>query len=178
MTKEELKAEKSRLLDELAALPVAGTSPERTAIQASLSEVNGKLKQLNIEEMRRLKSEADARKSRGVAESVANEMRHADKAPKHFGGVTKKARAQKNPAPWTRGDFILKSAKRILTAIETIPPERRLNFTIEFAAILSKFIPLQEAHVAEYEAERKLKLEQAAKESKKEEPEQWRETWR
>lgn len=174
MTKEQLITRRQQLI---AALATIGQAPldtpagaRREEVVADLRNTNAAIKQLNIDEARRAKSEADRKKSRGVAEHVANLQRAgapADAlpaAPPEPPAITP-ADSPSKRAGQTPGEFVLWSAKQLRKLLRRF--KHPLPHTTEFLTFLEKFIAQQADHVREEEA-------RAAASA----PSDWQETWR
>lgn len=143
-TKSTLEARRRSLIDELNAIgpSPAGTeeSINRESIASELRDVNAQLKQMNIDAARRLKSEADKRRARGVAEQREN-LRRSGALP------TPGPAPAKQPAGQTLGEFLLWQVTRVRVTIKKIGVPQ--PHTVEFIAGLNKFIDAQAEHCRE-----------------------------
>lgn len=170
MTKEQLASRRQQLIAELAKLGQApiGT-PEgkrREEVVADLRNTNAAIKQLNIDEALRLKSEADRKRALGVAEHVAN-LQRAGAPPDALlsAPVAAPAAAAPKIAERTPGEFVLWSAKKLRKTLRQF--KHPLPHTAKFLPLLETFIVRQKAHVEE-----EAKARDAASQ-----PSDWQETW-
>lgn len=154
MTKAELQAARAECIEALASAITVG---RREEVQADLSNINARLKQLNTEEARQLKAIADQRKAAGHAEQTANLRRASTKIPAMVRQSVSNTPTVKLSAPkpvaqqrsLTRGEFLLKHAKQMRKGIDSIKPERRLAHTVTFRDQLDAFIVEQKRHLDE-----------------------------
>jgi hypothetical protein len=156
MSKTELQTARA---ERIVALASARVPARRLEIQADLSNINARLKQLNIAESTQLKDTADVRKAAGYAENDQNLRRAIAKmpvpvpaptAPTPIAKTHSKARANGNSgSTLTRGEYLFKHAKQMLKAIDTIKPERQLPHTKAFRLHLEAFIAEQRGHLTE-----------------------------
>lgn len=138
--------------ERIADLEAAGTMGQREEIQADLSNINARLKLINTEEARQAKVIADQRKAIGHAEQRDNLRRASARLPAR---PSTKPPSPKPSVPatsqhlLTRGGFLLKHAKQMGKAIDSIKPDRRLPHTIAFRIQLDAFILQQKQHLDE-----------------------------
>ena len=181
MTKADLQSLRAERIE---ALANATTSGQREEVQADLSNVNARLKQINIAEAQVAKAIADQRKAEGNAEQRDNLRRaHAKSAPATTAAIVA---AVETPSvsdrpshaklsegrSLTRGEFLLKHAKQMVRTIDTIKPARRLSHTIVFRRALDEFIREQKQHLAAFDTQETLG-ESAATTTQ----EDWKQTW-
>jgi len=149
MTKAQLQERRAQLI---ASLETTNHPARREEVQADLSNVNARLKQINIVEAKRAKTQADERKAAGLAEQRDNLRRSAAKHPARDIELADLPPMPSAPPsqqrPLSRGEFMLKHAKQLKKAIESIKPDHRLPHTVAFIAHLDAFIAGQKAHLA------------------------------
>lgn len=167
MTKDQLVARRQALIAEINTIGQAPLdTPEghrREEAIADLRNVNAAIKQLNIDEARRAKSEADRKKSRGMAEHIAN-LQRAGVPPSALPSPSPKPAQPERPQQ-TPGEFVLWSAtklRKLLRRFRSPAPH-----TVEFLPMLNAFIDAQAAF---------LRAEERDRESGSG-PDDWSQTW-
>ena len=187
MTKADLQSLRAERIE---ALANATTLGQRVEVQADLSNVNARLKQINIAEAQVAKAIADQRKAEGNAEQRDNLRRaHAKSTPATTAAIVA---AIETPSvsdrplhakpsegrSLTRGEFLLKHAKQMVRTIDTIKPARRLSHTIVFRRALDEFIREQKQHLAAFDAhQERQRVQETSGESVATTQEAWKQTW-
>ena len=199
--KDQLLEMKAQYLVDLAKPTI--TPSVRSAIQQELSVVNAAIKEQNIAQARRDKSEADRRKAMGqktFAENTARAVASVAMPPPPVAPAPVPApMAIKRNGGWPKGigslgELILMRAEQLKTAIKRIKSARE-SYTDEFLIHVEAFVVAQRELVAKERAVRKdvaagvraavvggpIWLETPAdpitQRPKKAETEDWKETW-